>query len=333
MHVRPAPAPSPSQTRASAVVAIALVCAGAVAPPDALRSFSGLVADWASIVLAALPYIVAGALAVRFSRRLLRRRWRHRHHAIALLAVLNPGCDCALNGFAGALARLHPALAGFALTFAAAGSPVSLAVTYATFGARMTVARAAGALLAASLTSAAWSIRFVVPTFMVGQRFFCSADLYGRPADGSCSRASSARPLRTADDKHRHYTVGRPMMNIGTTMAGTTISDLAAALSGVAYAATAAVAIKALAPAALFAHLAPAGAALLGALLSPCSTADPLMAAAFIRDAKAQLAFMLAAQCLDVRQLLLVLRHFGISRMVTAAACSAGACAVATTFA
>jgi uncharacterized membrane protein YraQ (UPF0718 family) len=123
--------------------------------------------------------------------------------------------------------------------------------------------------------------------------------------------------------------VGRPMINIGTTM----VDDLAAALSGVAYAATAAVAIKALAPAAVFAHVTPAGAALLGALLSPCSTADPLMAAAFMRDPHTQLAFMLAAQCLDVRQLLLVLRHFGVSRMFATAACSACACAIATMFA
>src|ERR1700681_4342246 len=101
MHVRPAPAPSPSQTRAQSVVGIALVCAAVTTPPNALHSLSGLVADWASIVLAALPYIVAGALAARFSQRLLRRHWSHKHFAIASLAVLNPGCDCALNGFAG----------------------------------------------------------------------------------------------------------------------------------------------------------------------------------------------------------------------------------------
>src|SRR5580704_5891514 len=152
-----------------------------------LRSFPGPLADWASIVLAALPFVVAGALAARFSRHLADRSWRHSHRAIALLAVLNPGCDCALNGFASALARLHPGLAGFALTFAAAASPVSLAVTYATFGARMTVARAAGALIAASLTSAAWSIPFVEPNFTVG-----------RPMDlvvGRAALAHSVRPM------------------------------------------------------------------------------------------------------------------------------------------
>jgi uncharacterized membrane protein YraQ (UPF0718 family) len=263
-----------------------------------MRSISAAVADWASIVLAALPYIVAGALAARCSQRLFGPRWRHKPNAIALLAVLNPGCDCALNGFAGALAGLRPAISGFALTFAAAASPVSLAVTYAAFGTRMTIARAAGALIAAALTAAAWS---VVPTITVG------------------------RPMINIGTT----LVGRPMINIGTTI----LDDLAAALSGVTYAATAAVSVKLLIPAALFAHVAPAGAALLGALLSPCSTADPLMAAAFLREAQAQLAFMLAAQCLDVRQLLLVLRHFGVSRMVAAAVCAATACAIATEFA
>jgi uncharacterized membrane protein YraQ (UPF0718 family) len=263
-----------------------------------------LVADWASIVLAALPYIVGGSLAAHFSRRFLGRRFRRKHLAIALLAVLNPGCDCALNGFAGALARLQPALAGFALTLAAAASPVSLAVTYAAFGMHMTIARAAGALLAASLTSAAWSATIVVPTDNVVPTF-----MVGRPID-------NVVPI---------FMVGRPISFV--------LADLADALRGVAYAATAAAAIKTLVPVALFAHIGPAGAALLGALLSPCSTADPLMAAAFMRNTHAQLAFMLAAQCLDVRQMLLVLRHFGRSRMIAAACCAACACALAAMYA
>jgi uncharacterized membrane protein YraQ (UPF0718 family) len=302
------------------VVAIALVCACAWTPPDALRALSAALADWASIVLAALPYIVAGALAARISRRLIGRCWRHKDFAIALLAVLNPGCDCALNGFAGALARLRPPLAGFALTFAAAASPVSLAVTYAAFGMHMTVARAACALIAAVLTSAAWRVPSVVPTFMVGLK----TDIVG-PTSLVVGRATLA--LKTADHKGRQY------KKWVSDAHPTTLDDLAAALSGVAYAATTAVAIKTFVPAALFAHVAPTGAALLGALLSPCSTADPLMAAAFMRDARAQLAFMLAAQCLDVRQLLLVLRHFGVARMVAAAVCAAIACAIATMFA
>ncbi|HEY7980833.1 MAG TPA: hypothetical protein VID19_05060 [Candidatus Eremiobacteraceae bacterium] len=309
------------------MAAIALVCASNWTPPDALRAMSAAVADWSSIILAAIPYIVAGAVAARCSQRLIGQRWRNSEHAIALLAVLNPGCDCALNGFAGALARLHPAVAGFALTFAAAASPVSLAVTYAAFGTHMTIARAAGALLAATLTAAAWSAS-VVPTFMVGRKFNNVGPTFivGHEFDNVGPTFMVGREF---DNVGPTFTVGQPMMNIGTTL----VDDLAAALSGVAYAATAAVAVKLLVPAALFAHVAPAGAALLGALLSPCSTADPLMAATFLRDARAQLAFMLAAQCLDVRQLLLILRHFGVSRMIAAALCAACACAVAMVFA
>jgi len=71
--------------------------------------------------------------------------------------------------------------------------------------------------------------------------------------------------------------------------------------------------------------------ALLGALLSPCSTSDPLLALALMRDAHAQLAFMIAAQCLDVRQMLMLLRHFGFVRMAAAAISAAAACALATT--
>jgi len=111
------------------------------------------------------------------------------------------------------------------------------------------------------------------------------------------------------------------------------LDDLAAALRGIAYAACATIAAKMLIPLPLLARLLPAAAALFGALLSPCSTADPLLAAALIRDPRAQLAFMLAAQCLDVRQMLLIRRHFGVVRMAAAAICAAGACAIATTFA
>jgi uncharacterized membrane protein YraQ (UPF0718 family) len=275
--------------RARLALACALCFACAKAPPDAFTVLSASIADWSSIVLAALPYVVCGAFAAGMSRRLVNRRWRHKHIAVALLAVLNPGCDCALNGFAGVLARARPSLAGFALTLAAAASPASLAVTYAAFGMRMTIARTACAFIAAALTAIAWSS--VGPTSTVGP----------------------------ADDKHRHHK--------------NNLDDLAAALGGVACAGAAAAAAKAFAPAEALAHMAPAAAALFGALLSPCSTADPLLAVALLRDARSQLVFMLASQCLDVRQMLLVFRHFGMARMAAAAACAAGACAAAAIFA
>ena len=111
------------------------------------------------------------------------------------------------------------------------------------------------------------------------------------------------------------------------------LDDLAAALRGIAYAACAAIAAKEAIPSSLLANLPPAAAAVFGALLSPCSTADPLLAAAVLRDPRAQLAFMLASQCLDVRQMSLLRRHFGVARMAIAAVCAAGACALATRFA
>ena len=315
MHVRPAPAPSPSRMFGWAVTTLALYFACFRTPPEISSALPAAIADWASIVLAALPYVVFGAFAASLSRRLIDRDPHKSHGAVALIAILNPGCDCALSGFARALVRAQPALAGFALTFAAAASPVSLAVTYAAFGMHMAIARAAGALLAAALTSTTWSV--------LGRSAI--ADSVG-PTDMVVGRASLAQ--KTADHKDRHYKKW-----VGDARPTTTADDLAAALSGVAYAATAAVAIKLFVPAAFFAHVAPAGAAILGALLSPCSTADPLMAAAFIPDTHAQLAFMLAAQCLDVRQLLLLLRNFGALRMVAAILCAASACAMATTFA
>ena len=289
MHVRPAPAPSPLRLRARFVLAGAICFACFKTPPESIGAFSLAIADWASIVLAALPYVVIGALAAKFVRRFASRWPARGHNAIAMFAVFNPGCDCALNGFAGALARAHPAVASFALTFAAAASPAALAVTYAAFGSHMTVTRAVGGFIAAALTAAAWSFISVGPTFMVG---------------------------------HTHYDNPSDLPE-----------ELAAALSGIACAAAAAVAAKMLVPAAIFAHMIPAGAALLGALLSPCSTADPLLAAALMHDARAQISFMLAAQCLDVRQMLLLKRHFGTARMAAAAACAAVACAAAATFA
>lgn len=295
MHVRPGPAPSPLRLRARFVLAGAVCFACVTTPPESIVALSAAIADCASIVLAALPYVVFGSLAATFSHRFASRWPSLGHNAIAALAVFNPGCDCALNGFAGALALAHPALAGFALTFAAAASPASLAVTYAAFGLHMTAARAAGGAIAAALTAATWS--FVARPGVLGQAVLGQASL-----------------------AHAEHHPDLP-------------AELAAVLTGIAFAAAAAVAAKMIVPAAALAHMTPASAALLGALLSPCSTADPLLAATFTQNARAQLSFMLAAQCLDVRQMLLVQRHFGIACMAAAAGCAIVACALATLFA
>jgi len=300
MHVRPFPAPSPSRARVLLGLAGALCCACFIPPPGIVSHLSSAIADWASIVLAALPYVVVGAFAAALSRRLIRRPIGGTQFLVALFAVLNPGCDCALNGFACALARARPAVAVFALTFAAAASPASLMITFAAFGARMTLARAGGAFIAAALTAVAWSFTSVVPTFMVGHASVVPTFMVGH-----------------AVEQHDPDELG----------------DLAAALRGIACAAGAAIAAKVIVPAAFLAHMPPPAAALFGALLSPCSTADPLLAAALLRDLRAQLVFMLAAQCLDVRQMLLVHRHFGVARMAAAAVCCSTACALATLFA
>ena len=70
-------------------------------------------------------------------------------------------------------------------------------------------------------------------------------------------------------------------------------------------------------------------AAIAGALLSPCSSADPLLARTLFVSAQDQLAFIVAAQCLDVRQIALLWRTFGAARATQAccaalAACTAG---------
>jgi uncharacterized membrane protein YraQ (UPF0718 family) len=75
----------------------------------------------------------------------------------------------------------------------------------------------------------------------------------------------------------------------------------------------------------------PAGpwlAALTGALLSPCSSADALLARALYRAAPDQLAFLIAAQCLDVRQIALLRRSFGAARTAQACIAAALACAL-----
>jgi uncharacterized membrane protein YraQ (UPF0718 family) len=52
-------------------------------------------------------------------------------------------------------------------------------------------------------------------------------------------------------------------------------------------------------------------AGILGALLSPCSSVDALLARVLFSTPATQLAFIVAAQCLDVRQISLVYRFFG----------------------
>ena len=277
---------SPSKHTAK-IAAFSAVCLLCLTPPDDASRLTEAIADWASVLIAALPYVVAGAFAAMLVERMRARGRACRSGIVVLLALCNPGCDCALNGYADALARANPSLAGCVLTFAAVASPAALAVTFAAFGVRMVIARVAGAAFAAALTAASW-------------RFIRSAGAF---REKGCGFESS--PLRS----------------------------LAAAISGIAWAAVLAALAKEFVPAQLWAQAPIAGVGAMAAILSPCSTADPLIAASFLHDSRAQLAFMLSAQGLGVRQLALLARGFGVTRALAAAACSAIACMCALAFA
>jgi hypothetical protein len=77
----------------------------------------------------------------------------------------------------------------------------------------------------------------------------------------------------------------------------------------------------------------PAFAAIAGAMLSPCSSADPLLARTLFVSAQDQLAFVVAAQCLDVRQIALLWRTFGPARATQACCAAIAACAAGCFFA
>jgi uncharacterized membrane protein YraQ (UPF0718 family) len=83
------------------------------------------------------------------------------------------------------------------------------------------------------------------------------------------------------------------------------------------------------APDVLHFHASPFFAAIAGSLLSPCSTADPVLAKALAVSAPAQAAFVVAAQCADVRLLVLATRHFGRRRAALAAVAGAAGCLAA----
>lgn len=73
----------------------------------------------------------------------------------------------------------------------------------------------------------------------------------------------------------------------------------------------------------------PAVAAAAGALLSPCSTSDAVLARVLVRDPHAQAAFLIASQTFDVRQLATIARAFGGRRALLAGLAGVAGCAVA----
>lgn len=72
----------------------------------------------------------------------------------------------------------------------------------------------------------------------------------------------------------------------------------------------------------------PVAAVVLASILSPCSSSDALLAHALFAQPKCQLAFVVAAQCVDLRQILMLRRTFGVRRAVAALASSTTAIAL-----
>jgi hypothetical protein len=107
------------------------------------------------------------------------------------------------------------------------------------------------------------------------------------------------------------------------------VARLAAAITSLGCAALGAALLLCAAPKTLGALSTPMIAALIGALLSPCSTADAVLARVLIHDRASQAAFVIAAQCVDVRQIATLARAFGWRRALSAAAAGCAGCAVA----
>ena len=250
-----------------------------------------------SIVLEAVPYLLAGALAGVAAARL--------RAAAPLVAVLMPACDCAMNAFASSMRAAPRQLAGFALVWGACCGPIALATTYSALGLRMVAVRVAAGLLAALATAALWSIG-LRPTVDMKS----TATLAGlHPVDDARSTAPSYRWREILEETLDLFAHG-------------VRSFWPAALAG-------AVAIVAFSGSTRT-HASASWAALIGAAVSPCSTADAILARALFPLPAAQAAFVVAAQCIDVRQLLLLRRHFGTLHATLAAVAAAlGVCAAA----
>jgi uncharacterized membrane protein YraQ (UPF0718 family) len=112
----------------------------------------------------------------------------------------------------------------------------------------------------------------------------------------------ASRPAETVC-AHSSVACGTAGPSIGRTAA--------AAFKNVGVSAAVAAVVLAFAPRVLAAHRSGVLAALAGALLSPCSSSDALLARALFRQPGEHAAFILGAQCFDVRQLVLLRRHFG----------------------
>jgi hypothetical protein len=107
------------------------------------------------------------------------------------------------------------------------------------------------------------------------------------------------------------------------------VDTLGVGLLNLSWAALAAALLRAIAPNVLRASTSPMPAAIVGALLSPCSTADAILARVMLADHASQAAFVVAAQCVDIRQIAMLHRHFGAFRALLACAAGCAGCALA----
>ncbi len=234
----------------------------------------------ASIVLEAGPFVLVGAFAAAWISRIA-----HGSAFAACVAALTPGCDCSLNGFARALRRCPPPVAGFALTWGAACNPIALVATASVLGRHVLAARMAGALTASLAVAALWAI-IAVRTAPDEPQAVCHAD------DGLAAQVATAVRLL---------------------LPAAILASLALVLL----------------PDIVRAHATPLVCAVVGALLSPCSTADAILAKVIGASAPAQAAFLIASQSLDARQFALLRRHYGTPRALLAWFAGAAGCATA----
>ena len=246
---------------------------------------------WCSLLVGAAPYLAGGALAALAASR-LQALWQTRRgvarwlrYSLPCVAAACSGCDCSLVSYAGALRTLPVWLSGFTLSWSACCNVVALFCTARVLGERLLFARILGGFIAAALTAGVWA-----------------------RIDGSSSRAPAGQsPPRDCSCEPRASVAGFVQAGLRSF----TISAAVAAL------------LLALAPRAFVQHGSILSAALAGALLSPCSSSDALLARSLFHLPAEHLAFIMAAQCFDVRQMILLHKQFGGLAAACAFACAA----------
>jgi len=104
---------------------------------------------------------------------------------------------------------------------------------------------------------------------------------------------------------------------------------LGGAFGAIVCSAIGAAALAAFAPRLVHVAAAPIVAAIAGVVLTPCATADAVLAAVLFHDPASQGAFLIAAQCADIRQLALLARRFGAAGAAVALVGAGLGCACA----